>query len=105
MLTNCNVRVFSSGINKGHGYNDEEIQMREEVKNRVLERERSYFNSLSEKEKQYYQAFRLSLVKSIEETWREKNNWWNKVQTMSQDEIEALPNEYMRKFGSFIFRV
>jgi len=24
------------------------------------------------------------------------------VQTMTQDQIEALPNEYIRKFGSFI---
>ena len=70
----------------------------------MLERERAHFDSLSDKERQYYQAFRLSLVKSIEETWRDKNNWWNRVQTMTQEEIEALPNEYIRKFGTFIIR-
>ena len=74
------------------------------MKNKILERERQHFNSLSDKEKHYYQAFRLSLIKSMEETWNDKNNWWNRVQTMTTEEIETLPNEYVRKFGSFIIR-
>ena len=74
------------------------------MKNKLLERERQHFNSLSDKEKHYYQAFRLSLIKSMEETWNDKNNWWNRVQTMTTEEIETLPNEYVRKFGSFIIR-
>jgi hypothetical protein len=41
----------------------------------------------------------------MEESWKDKNNWWNKVATMTDEEIETLPNEYIRKFGSFIFRV
>ena len=98
------MRGFSSSINKGHGYNDEEIQVDEKMKNKLLERERQHFNSLSDKEKHYYQAFRLSLIKSMEETWNDKNNWWNRVQTMTTEEIETLPNEYVRKFGSFIIR-
>ena len=77
------MRGFST-INKGHGYNDEEINQREEVKNRILERERQHFATLSDKEKQYYQAYRLSLIKSLEESWKDKNNWWNKVGTMTE---------------------
>jgi len=98
------MRAFSTSINKGHGYNDEEIKVNEELKAKILERERQHFATLSEKEKQYYQAFRLSLIKSMEESWNDKNNWWNRVQTMSTEEIETLPNEYVRKFGSFIIR-
>jgi hypothetical protein len=45
----------------------------------MIERERAHFNSLSEKDKHYYQAFRLSLIKSIEESWADKNTWWNKL--------------------------
>lgn len=84
-----------SNINK----DDEEKATKE-----FLERERKHFESLPDKEKHYYQAFRLALIKSVEENWRDKNNWWNKVQTMTQDQIEALPNEYIRKFGSFIIK-
>ena len=73
------MRGFSSQINKGHGYNDEEIKVNEELKNKIIDRERQHFASLSDKEKQYYQAFRLSLIKSMEESWKDKNNWWNRV--------------------------
>jgi hypothetical protein len=41
----------------------------------------------------------------LEESWNDKNNWWNKIPNMSEDEIDTLPNEYIRKFGSYIFRV
>jgi hypothetical protein len=41
----------------------------------------------------------------MEESWNDKNNWWNKVGTMTEQDIEALPNEYIRKFGSFIIRI
>ena len=41
----------------------------------------------------------------MEETWKDNKNWWNKVVNMTEDEIDTLPNEYIRKFGSFIFRV
>ncbi len=73
-------------------------------KDAFLEREKAHFNSLSDKEKQYYQALRLSLIKTVEESWKDKSNWWNKVETMSQNEIETLPDEYIRKFGSFIIK-
>lgn len=98
------MRGFGSGINPGHGYNDEEIKVNEQQKNQMFEAERKHFESLSENEKTYYKAFRLSLVKSMEETWSDKTNWWNRVQTMTEDEIENLPNEYVKKFGSFIIR-
>jgi hypothetical protein len=98
------MRGFSSGINPGHGYNDEEIKVNEQHKTQMIEAERKHFESLSDKEKTYYKAFRLSLIKSMEETWSDKTNWWNRVQTMTEDEIENLPNEYVKKFGSFIIR-
>ena len=98
------MRMFSSGINKGHNYNDDQVKFDEAAKQRILEREKAVFNSLSEKEKQYFQAYRLSLIKSMEESWKDNKNWWNRITTMTDDEIETLPNEYIRKFGSFIIR-
>ena len=103
-MVSASMRKFSSGINKGHNYNDEGIPVDEELKKRIIEREKALFNSLSEKEQQYYQAYRLSLVKTMEESWKDNKNWWNKITTMTEDEIETLPNEYIRKFGSFLIR-
>ena len=104
LLSGTAFRPFSTGINKGHSYDDENIKLDEAAKQRMIEREKAVFNSLSEKEKQYYQAYRLSLIKSMEEAFNDNKNWWNKIATMTDDEIETLPNEYIRKFGSFIIR-
>ena len=73
------MRGFASGVNPGHGYNDEEIKVDEQKRQKLIEAERKHFESLSDKEKTYYQAFRLSLIKSMEETWSDKTNWWNRV--------------------------
>jgi hypothetical protein len=40
----------------------------------------------------------------VEESWTDKNNWWNKVAQMKEEEIDVLPNEYLRKFGTFILK-
>ena len=72
------------------------------ARNKVLDQEKAYFNSLSEKEKKFYQAYRISLVKSINESWNDPKAWWNKVKTLTSDEIEMLPEEYLIKFGNFI---
>jgi len=106
LFSSINNNNSGSGINPGHPYNVNEVAHTDEAtKQRILAREKQAFESLSEKEKLHYQAFRLSLIKSMEESWKDKNNWWNKVATMTDEEIETLPNEYIRKFGSFIFRV
>ena len=106
LFSSMPLRMFSSSPpnNKGHPYNDEQVNFDEATKQRMLERERAVYNSLPEKEKQYFQAYRLALVKSMEESWNDPKNWWNKFSTMTDDEIETLPNEYIRKFGSFIIR-
>jgi hypothetical protein len=44
------------------------------------------------------------LIKKVEESWTDKNNWWNKVAQMKEEEIDVLPNEYLRKFGTFILK-
>ena len=43
-------------------------------------------------------------MKAIEESFTDKNAWWNKVKTMKEDEIEQLPDEYVRKFGAYIVK-
>lgn len=43
-------------------------------------------------------------MKTIEESWKDKNNWWNKLSTLTSEDLDSLPNEYIRKFGSYIIR-
>jgi hypothetical protein len=50
MMATTSMRNFSSGINKGHNYNDDQANFDEAAKQRILEREKAVFNSLSEKE-------------------------------------------------------
>ena len=100
MQGSTSMRGFSTNNNN----KDESGLSFEEQRKQVLERERKVFESLSEKDKQYYQAFRLSLIKSIEENWNSSGTWWSKVKTMTPEEIESLPNEYLRKFGSYIVK-
>lgn len=76
----------------------------EKRREEFLKKERAHFESLSDRDKAYYQAFRLSLMKSMEEQWKDGNNWWNKIAQMKEEEIDVLPNEYLRKFGGFLVK-
>ena len=35
----------------------------------------------------------------------DKQSWWNKIKSMSAEQLEELPNEYIRKFGSFVQKI
>ena len=95
------LRIFSTSNNNNGIRTPEEF---EETRKEILAKERAHFESLSEKDKAYFQAYRLSLIKSMEAAWADKTNWFNKVQEMTQDEIEALPKEYLRRFGTYIVK-
>ena len=51
----------------------------EQKREAFLQKERAHFESLSDKEKVFYKAYRFALLKKVEESWVDKNNWWNKV--------------------------
>jgi hypothetical protein len=76
----------------------------EQAKAKIIAQEKQFFESLPEKDKQFYKGFRLSFTKSLEESWNDKNNWWNRLATMKDEELDLLPDAYIRKFGSFFIR-
>lgn len=92
----CAQRMVFSTAN-----NNTDIEAKKEA---FLAKERAHFESLPDKDKKYYQAFRLALIKRVEESWADEKNWWNRISNMSTEEMEVLPNEYVRKFGSFIIK-
>ena len=44
------------------------------------------------------------MVRRIEEYWFDPKNWWNKIKTMSENEIDLLPDSYLFKFGTFLIK-
>ena len=40
----------------------------------------------------------------MEEYWLDPKNWWNKIKTMSETEIDLLPDSYLIKFGTFLIK-
>lgn len=41
----------------------------------------------------------------MNEAMADKQSWWNKIKSMSAEQLEELPNEYIRKFGSFVQKI
>ena len=35
----------------------------------------------------------------------DNNLWWNKIKTMSEEELNVLPESFVMKFGSFLHRI
>ena len=75
-----------------------------ETQARFIEKEKKLQESLSEKDRLYYEANRLAVLKSFDEGFKDKNTWWNKLSTMTEDELDQLPPEIIRKFGVFMIK-
>ena len=40
----------------------------------------------------------------MDEAWTDKTAWWNKIQSMTEEELDVLPDEYLKKFGNFLMK-
>jgi len=49
-------------------------------------------------------ADRLALLKIREETWADENNWWNKMKTLSDNDIDLMPYSFVKKYGAFLLQ-
>ena len=34
--------------------------------------------------------------------WNDDNIWWNKIQNMSEEEMDLIPYGFVKKYGSFL---
>ena len=75
-----------------------------EANARVVEEEKKYLSSLSEKERVYLQASRIMQTKSLDEYVKDKNTWWGRIQAMSEEEMDTLPDEVLKKYSSFVIK-
>lgn len=71
----------------------------------MLDKDQEDFNKLSDKEKLYHQAERLLFLQHPQELNSDNTLWWNKVRTMTDEELKILPQSFVLKFGSFINRI
>ena len=44
-------------------------------------------------------------IREPDELRTDNNLWWNKIRTMSEEELRVLPPSYVMKFGSFVNRI
>ena len=43
------------------------------------------------------------MISSLKESYyKDKKTWWNKLPTLDEDQLDQLPYEYIKKFGSFM---
>lgn len=97
--------AFSTNNNDNKTDKDKAQELFQNAEKKMLENEAKIRESLSEKERQYYSAYRLAILKHMDDAIADKTNWWNKVKEMTPEQLEELPNEYIRKFGSFIQKI
>ena len=55
----------------------------------------------SKREQVYLKADRMALNEIKTEVWAEENNWWNRLKTMSERDIDLMPMGFIKKYGSF----
>ena len=97
-VLNTNIASFSSD-NKN---NNDEI---DEKTKKFIEEEKELFNNLTEKQKTFYHAMNLNLLKRYEEFQTDPTLWWNKLAQMTFEEKSMLPSHYIKKFGSFYIKL
>ena len=71
---------------------------------RVFEEEKKYFDSLSAKDRLYYQAGRLMANKDLDDLVKDKNTWWGRIEAMTEDDMDSLPDEVLKKYQSIIIK-
>jgi len=61
--------------------------------------------SLDARQKAFYRADRLALLDNKREIFTEENNWWNKLKSMNEDELELMPYGFIKKYGTFMLKI
>jgi hypothetical protein len=59
---------------------------------------------LTEKEKTYYKAVKLNLIRNYAEKDKDTTLWWNKIAAMTNEEQSMLPYSYIKKFSAFYIK-
>ena len=66
---------------------------------------KDFEDSLSSRQKAFLRADRLALLESKGAEFTNEANWWNKLKTMTDDEIELMPYGFIKKYGTFMLKI
>ena len=66
---------------------------------------KDFEESLTSRQKAFLRADRLALLDHKREVYTDESNWWNKLKTMTDDEIELMPYGFIKKYGTFMLKV
>tara|TARA_B110000285_G_C15054310_1_gene578704 strand:- start:977 stop:1222 length:246 start_codon:yes stop_codon:yes gene_type:complete len=61
--------------------------------------------SLDARQKAFLRADRLALLESKKEMFEDEDNWWNKLKTMDDDELELMPYGFIKKYGTYMLKI
>jgi hypothetical protein len=50
-------------------------------------------------------ADRLALLETKREMFEDETNWWNKLKTMTNDEMELMPYGFIKKYGTYMLKI
>ena len=75
----------------------------ENLPTKFVEEEKKVFQErTTQRQKDIAAAARLAALRLEKDEYDNPNNWWNRLQNMSKEEIELLPEGFIKKYGSFV---
>ena len=69
----------------------------------MMELEKREFKArVSQKQRDIMAAERLAMLRLQQDYINDQTSWWNKLRTMSEDEMNLMPLGFIKKYGSYI---
>jgi len=69
----------------------------------LVESEKQLFEkTLDPKQKEALQLERLAMLEMQKRSIEDKKAWWNKLKTMSEQEMKLMPYGFLKKYGSML---
>jgi hypothetical protein len=64
----------------------------------LIEKEKELLTNLSDKDRLYFDAQRLAYRKAIEDSFNDKNTWWNSLKAEKEEDLDKFPAEIIQKY-------
>lgn len=60
---------------------------------------------MTDKEKSFYNAYRMAMIERGNDVYEDPEAWWNKLKNMSDKELEQMPLTFVKKYSSFLIKL
>lgn len=71
----------------------------------LVDRENELFAKLPMETQIFMKADRLALQRIQKEKLMSEDLWWNKLNTIGDEELDMLPHSFIKKFGTFVTKL